>query len=194
MLKIIALVVVVLIAGVLIYAATKPDTFRVQRSATINASPEKIFPLINDLHTFNTWNPYDKKDPNATGSYSGPASGKGAAYAFEGNKDVGKGNIEITESSPTSKVTMALNMLSPFEAHNIVEFTLEPAGDTTNVTWAIHGPMPYMSKVMCIFFDMDNMVGKDFEKGLSDLKAVVETSTASERTPFEIGPEIMRRG
>ncbi len=175
MLKIIALAIVVVVAAVLIYAATKPDTFRIQRSATINAPEEKIFPLINDLHSFNTWNPYDQKDPNAKGSYSGPASGRGAAYAFDGNKDVGKGNIEITESLPTAKVTMALNMLSPFEAHNIVEFTLEPAGNTTNVTWAIHGPVPYMSKVMCLFFNMDNMVGNDFEKGLSDLKTVAET-------------------
>jgi hypothetical protein len=175
MLKIIALVLVVLIAAVLIYAATKPDTFRIQRSASINATPEKIFPLINDLHSFNTWNPYEKKDPNAKGSYSGPASGKGAAYTFDGNKNVGKGNIEITESSPTSKVTMNLNMLKPFEAHNIVEFTLQPMGDTTNVTWAIHGPVPYISKVMCLFFNMDNMVGNDFEKGLNDLKTVAET-------------------
>jgi hypothetical protein len=174
MFKIMAIVVVVLIAAVLIYAATKPDTFRVQRSAAIKASPEKIFPLINDLHSFNTWNPYAKKDPNAKGSYSGPASGTGAAHEFEGNKDVGKGNIEILESSPSSKVTMALNMLSPFEAHNIVEFTLEPVGETTNVRWAIHGPMPFMSKVMCLFFDMDRMVGKDFEQGLSDLKATAE--------------------
>jgi hypothetical protein len=174
MVKIMAIVVVVVIAAVLVYAATKPDTFRVQRSASIKASPEKIFPLINDLHRFNTWNPYAKKDPNAKGSYSGPASGQGAAHAFEGNKDVGKGNIEILESAPSSKVTMALNMLSPFEAHNIVEFTLEPVGETTNVTWAIHGPMPFMSKIMCLFFDMDRMIGTDFEQGLSDLKATAE--------------------
>jgi hypothetical protein len=103
------------------------------------------------------------------GSYSGPTSGKGAAYAFDGNKDVGTGSIEITESSPTSKVTMTLNMLKPFEAHNIVEFTLQPVGETTHVTWAIHGPVPYISKVMCLFFSMDNMVGKDFETGLADL-------------------------
>jgi hypothetical protein len=174
MLKITAIVIVVLIAAVLIYAATRPDTFRVQRSTNIHASTEKIFPLINDLRNFNTWNPYARKDPNATGSYSGPASGKGAAHAFEGNKDVGKGNIEILESSPSSKVTMALNMLSPFEAHNIVEFTLEPVGESTNVTWAIHGPMPFMSKIMCLFFDMDRMIGTDFEQGLSDLKATAE--------------------
>ncbi len=175
MLKIIAIVVVVLIAAVLIYATTKPDTFRVQRSASIKAPPEKIFPLINDLRSFNTWNPYEKKDPNVKGSYSGPASGKGAAYAFDGNKDVGKGNIEIVESSPTSKVTMKLNMIKPFEAHNIVEFTLQPVGDTTNVTWAIHGPLPYIAKVIHIFFNMDSMVGKDFEMGLTNLKTVSET-------------------
>jgi hypothetical protein len=174
MLKITAIVIVVLIAAVLLYAATRPDTFRVQRTANIHASPERIFPLINDLRRFNTWNPYAKKDPNAKGSYSGPPSGIGAAHAFEGNKDAGKGNIEITESSPPAKVTMALNTLSPFEAHNVVEFTLEPAGETTTVTWAIHGPMPFMSKVMCLFFDMDRMIGTDFEKGLRDLKTTAE--------------------
>ncbi len=175
MFKIIALVAVVLIIALLVYAATKPDTFRVQRSASIKALPEKIFPLINDLRSFNTWNPYEKKDPNVKGSYSGPASGKGAAYAFDGNKDVGKGSIEIVESSPPSKVTMRLTMIKPFEAHNIVEFTLEAKGDSTNVTWAMHGPLPYIAKVIHIFFNMDSMVGKDFETGLTNLKTVSET-------------------
>jgi len=174
MVKTIAIVVVVLLAALLIYAATKPDTFRVQRSASIKAPPEKIFPLINDLRSFKTWNPYEKKDPNMKGNYSGPSSGKGAAYAFDGNKDVGKGSIEITESSPPSKVTMTLNMIEPFEAHNIVEFTLEAKGEATNVTWGMHGPSPYMAKLMGIFCNMDSMIGKDFEAGLANLKTIAE--------------------
>ena len=174
MFKIIAIVVVVLVVALLIYAATKPDDFRVQRSASIKAPSEKIFPLISDLRSFNTWNPYEKKDPNMKGNYSGPSSGKGAAYAFDGNKDVGKGSIEITESSPTSKVTMKLNMMEPFEAHNIVEFTLQAVGDTTNVTWAMSGHTPYVAKIVHVFFDMDSMVGKDFEIGLANLKVVAE--------------------
>lgn len=175
MLKISAIVVVVLIGGVLIFAATKPDTFQVQRQTSINAPPEKIFPLINDLRSFNTWNPYEKKDPNMNGNYSGPSSGKGATYAFDGNKDVGKGSIEITKSSPPFKVTMTLNMTHPFEAHNIVAFTLQPVGDSTSVTWSMQGPLPYVAKVIHLFFNMDSMVGKDFETGLANLKTVAET-------------------
>lgn len=174
MLKIIGIVVVVLIAAVLLHAANKPDTFSVQRSASIQAPPERIFPLINDLRAFNTWNPFEKKDPNLKGRYSGPAGGKGAGYAFEGNKDVGKGSIEILESSSPSRVTMRLSMIEPFKVQNIVEFTLAPIGGATNVTWVMQGPAPFLAKIIHVFIDMDQMVGKDFEAGLSNLKAAVE--------------------
>ena len=174
MFKTIAIVVVVLIAAVLIFAATKPDTFRVQRAASIKAPPEKIFALINDLRSFNTWNPYEKKDPAMKRTYSGAASGKGAIYEWDGNKDIGQGRMEITDTSPPSKVTFQLDFVKPFEAHNIAEFRLEPAGDATNVTWALHGPSPYVSKLMGVFFNMDKMIGKDFEDGLANLKAIAE--------------------
>jgi hypothetical protein len=174
MFKIITIGVVILVAAVLIYAATRPDSFRIQRAASIKAPPEKIFPLINDLRSFNTWNPYERKDPNLKGSYSGPSSGKGAAYAFDGNRDVGRGSIEITESSPPFKVTMKLDMMQPFEAHNLVEFMLQPVGDTTNVTWGMQGPLPYVAKVIHLCFTMDSMVGKDFETGLANLKSIAE--------------------
>ena len=174
MLKIIGIVVVVLIAAVLLHAANKPDTFSVQRSASIQAPPERIFPLINDLRAFNTWNPFEKKDPNLKGRYSGPAGGKGAGYAFEGNKDVGKGSIEILESSSPSRVTMRLSMVEPFKVQNIVEFTLAPIGGVTNVTWAMQGPAPFLAKIIHVFIDMDKMVGRDFEAGLANLKAAVE--------------------
>jgi uncharacterized protein YndB with AHSA1/START domain len=174
MLKIIGVVIILLIAGVLLHAANKPDTFRVERSASIQAPPERIFPLINDLRAFNTWNPFEKKDPNLKGRYSGPASGRGAGYAFDGNKDVGKGSIEILESSPPSKVAMRLSMVEPFEVRNTVEFTLVPIGGSTNVTWAMQGPAPYIAKIIHVFIDMDRMVGKDFEAGLAGLKAAAE--------------------
>jgi cellulose synthase/poly-beta-1,6-N-acetylglucosamine synthase-like glycosyltransferase len=174
MLKIIAIVVVVLLAALLIYAATKPDTFRVQRSASIKAPPEKIFVLINDFHSWGTWSPYEKKDPAMKRTYSGAANGKGAVYEWDGDKNVGKGRMEITESSPPSQVTIKLDFIKPFEAHNIVEFTVEPKGDSGNVTWAMHGHTPYIAKVVHVFFDMDSMVGKDFENGLANLKAVAE--------------------
>jgi hypothetical protein len=175
MLKLTGLAVVLVVGGLLILAAMRPDTFRVQRSASIQAPPEKIFPLINDLKRFNAWNPFDKKDPNLKGSYSGAASGKGAAYAFEGNKDVGRGSLEIIDSVPASEVRMSLHMLAPMEARNVVEFSLKPDGQATRVTWSMQGPMPFVAKIFGIFCDMDGMIGKEFESGLANLKAIVES-------------------
>ncbi len=174
MLKTILIIVVLAIAALLALAATKPDTFSVQRSASIKAPPEKIFPLINDLHGFNTWNPWMKKDPNMKVAYSGPDSGKGAAHDWDGNNDVGKGRLEIMDSTPASKVTMKLQMIKPMEANNTVDFTLEPKGNSTLVTWSMNGSVPFAAKIMHVIFDMDKMVGTDFEAGLANLKVVAE--------------------
>ncbi len=173
MLKTILLAVVAVIGLLLIYAATRPDTFRVERSARVNAPPERVFALINDLHRFNTWNPYEKKDPAIKGQYSGNASGPGAAYAWQSDK-VGVGQIEIVDVAAPQRVTMKLDFVKPFEAHNIVEFTLKPDADATEVTWAMHGPAPFVSKLMGVFVNMDRMVGKDFEDGLGNLKTAAE--------------------
>jgi uncharacterized protein YndB with AHSA1/START domain len=140
----------------------------------INAPPEKIFALINDLHRWGSWSPYEKKDPTMKRTHSGAANGKGAVYEWEGNRDIGTGRMEITDTSPPSRVSIKLDFIKPFEAHNNVEFTLEPNGHSTNVTWALHGPASYTSKVMSVVFNMDRMVGKDFEAGLAGLKAVAE--------------------
>lgn len=175
MLKLTLLVIALLVGGVLILAATRPDTFRVQRTAIVQAPADKIYPLISDLRQFNTWNPYEKKDPNIVGAYSGPATGPGAAYAFTGNKDVGKGAIRITSATP-EVVRMDLVMLEPFEADNRVEFRIEPAGSATKVTWALEGKAPFVAKVIHLFLDMDSMVGKDFESGLAGLKKLAEAS------------------
>lgn len=174
MIKIIALIIVVLIVTVLGYAATRPGIFRIQRATRIKAPAEKIFALIDDFHSWGAWSPYEKKDPAMKKSYTGPATGKGAVYEWEGNGNVGTGRIEITEASSPSRVAMTLDFVKPFEAHNIVEFTLEPQGDTTNVTWAMHGPNSFMAKLMQVFFNMDRMVGKDFEAGLADMKTAAE--------------------
>lgn len=175
MFKTIAVLFIVLLAALLGFAATKPDAFRVQRATRIKAPPEKIFGLINDLHSWGSWSPYEKKDPAMKRTHSGAASGKGAVYEWEGNNEIGVGRMEITESSPPAKVTINLDLVKPFEAHNMVEFTLEAQDDSTNVTWAMHGPSPYISKVIGIFIDMDSMVGKDFEIGLANLKTLTET-------------------
>ena len=174
MIKKIAIAIAVLIAGVLIFAATKPDSFRVQRAASVKAPPEKVFALINDFKRWDAWSPWEKKDPAMKRTWGAVTSGKGARYAWEGNSDVGQGSMEIAESVPPSKITLKLDFVKPFEGHNIVEFTLEPKGDFTNVTWTIQGPMPYISKVISVFCNMDSMIGKDFEAGLASMKAVAE--------------------
>ena len=184
---IVAIVIAVLIAAVLVYAATRPDSFRVQRTSAINAPPETIFPLIDDLHAHTTWSPFEK-DPAMKRTHSGAPRGKGAVYEWEGNRQVGRGRIAITESTPPSKVIMALDMFTPFEAHNIVEFSVEPGAAprattnvTTNVTWAMHGRQPYMAKLFGTFVNCDKMVGSQFEEGLAKLKALAERQGASER-------------
>jgi uncharacterized protein YndB with AHSA1/START domain len=174
MLKTIGIVIVVLIAALLAYAATQPDTFRVQRAASIKAPPEKVFAVLNDFQRWETWSPWEKKDPAMKRTFSAVSGGKGAQYAWEGNREVGQGRMEIAESVAPSRLAIKLDFVKPFEAHNIVEFTLEPKGDSTNVTWAMHGPMPYISKLVTVFVNMDSMVGKDFEAGLANLKTVAE--------------------
>jgi uncharacterized protein YndB with AHSA1/START domain len=174
MFKIIGIVVVVVIAGILIFAAMQPDKFHVSRQASIKAPAEKILPLITNLHGWTTWSPYEKKDPNMKRTFSGPESGKGAAYAWDGDKNVGAGSMEIVEVTPPTKVRFKLDFLRPMEGHHFATFTLEPRGESTIVEWALDGDMPFLSKVMCLFFNMDKMVGTDFEQGLTSLKALVE--------------------
>ncbi len=174
MFKILGIVIALAIAGILVFAMTKPDTFWVQRSVGIKAPPEKIFALINDFKAWETWSPWEKKDPAMKRTFGAITSGKGAQYAWEGNKDVGQGSMEITEVVPSSRIVLKLDFLKPFEAHNTVEFTLAAQGDTTTVTWAMHGPANFMSKLMQVFMSMDSMVGKDFEAGLATLKVVAE--------------------
>lgn len=174
MLPIILLAIAVPVGGVLAYAATKPKTFRVERRRRINARPETIFAFLNDFHRWPDWSPWEKLDPAMNRAHSGAPSGKGAVYDWEGNKKVGKGRMEITASKPSSALTIQLDFLKPFEAHNTTEFTLEPDGDATNVTWAMHGPATYVTKVMTVFMSMDKMVGKDFEAGLDNLQALAE--------------------
>jgi hypothetical protein len=172
--EIIAIAVVVLIAGVLVFAAVRPGTFSVQRTTSINATPDKIFPFIEDFNRWRLWSPYENKDPAMKRTVSGAGSGKGAVYEWDGNSQVGKGRIEITEASAPSRVTIKLDMIKPMEGHNIVNFTLEPRSGATQVTWTMRGSCTYMAKVMGLFLDMDKMIGKDFEIGLANLKTQAE--------------------
>jgi uncharacterized protein YndB with AHSA1/START domain len=175
--EIIAVIAVLLaaaIAAVLILALRKPGTLRVQRVAAIKAPPEKLFALISDFREWRAWSPYEDRDPDLQRSYSGAANGKGAVYEWNGNKNVGSGRMEILDAPAPRKVVIKLDFLKPFEAHNTAEFTFVPQGDTTNVTWLMHGPAPLMSKVMQVFMNMDNMIGKDFAAGLANLKRITE--------------------
>jgi uncharacterized protein YndB with AHSA1/START domain len=174
MFKTIAIVVVLAIAALLIYAATRPDTFSVQRSARIKAAPEKIYALINDFPSWPTWSPWEKLDPEMKRTLSGPPSGKGSIYEWSGSGKVGAGRMEITDTLPASKVVIKLDFIQPFEGHNVTEFTLAPQGDSTEVNWVMSGPAPFISKLMGLFMDMDKMIGKDFETGLANMKAAAE--------------------
>jgi carbon monoxide dehydrogenase subunit G len=177
-LKIIAIIVVLAVVVVLVLASRKPDHFRVQRSASIAAPPERIFPLINDFHRWGAWSPYEHKDPDMKRTFSGPGSGRGSTYEWTGNSNIGSGRMEIVESSAPSRVAIQLDFLKPFDAHNMATFTMEPAGRGTNVTWAMDGPTPFVGKIMHVFFNMDRMVGTDFEAGLANLKTAAEHEPA----------------
>ena len=171
---IVAIVLAIAIAIVLILAAAKPDTFSVRRAATVRAPAEKIFPLINDFHRWGTWSPYENRDPAMKRSYSGPANGVGAVYGWDGNNNVGAGRMEILDASAPAKIVIKLDFFKPFEGHNTAEFTMLPQGDATNVTWVMHGPASFMSKLMQVFMNLDRMIGKDFETGLANLKRLTE--------------------
>lgn len=166
--------IVVLVVGLLAYAATRPDSFRVERSTTINAPAEVIFPLIDDYRRWNAWSPWETRDPAMKKTYSGAGSGVGAVYEWAGNSEVGTGRMETTGSVAPSKITIDLHFMKPFEARNTTEFSLADQDGTTTVTWAMYGPSPFISKVMGLFVSMDEMVGGDFATGLANLKSAAE--------------------
>ncbi|MFV3411267.1 SRPBCC family protein [Pseudomonas nitroreducens] len=174
MLKWIALVMVLAVAVVLVLAANRPGTFRVERTARIQAPPEKVQGYIEDFHLWAQWSPFEKLDPQMQRNFSGTDKGRGAVYAWEGNGKAGAGRMEILEIDPGSRVTIALDFRKPFTASNTAEFTLVPRDGGTEVTWAMFGPVPFVAKIMHLFFDVDRMVGKDFEAGLANLKALAE--------------------
>ena len=174
MIRTVAVIIALLVAAILIYAATRPDAFRIERSTSIKAPPEKVFALINDFHQWEAWSPWEKIDPEIKRTYRGALSGKGAVYAWSGNKDIGQGRMEIIESSSPASVVLKLDFITPFEAHNTVEFTLVAQGNSTTVTQAMYGPSPFISKLMGLFFSMEKMVGEKYEEGLANLKLIAE--------------------
>jgi len=174
--KRIALVLALLVAGVLLFALTKPDEFRVHRAISINAAPENVFALINDFHQWGAWSPWEKKDPAMKRTFSGAGSGKGSVYAWEGDSTVGAGRMEILETTSPSRILIDLQFFAPMEGHNTAEFLLQSQAGVTNVSWTMRGPNPYIAKLMQVFFDIGDFVGKDFEKGLASMKLAAEKS------------------
>jgi uncharacterized protein YndB with AHSA1/START domain len=165
------LVIVAVLAG---YAATRPDTFRIVRTTTIGAPPEQIFPLINDFDHWLAWSPYERKDPDMERERRGALEGPGSVYAWDGDRQIGKGSMEIVAAEPPSRVAIQLDFERPMVARNEVVFTLEPAPAGTEVTWTMTGRHNWLGKLAGVFMDVDGMVGRDFEAGLASLKAQVE--------------------
>jgi FlaG/FlaF family flagellin (archaellin) len=176
MIKIIIVALIVVIAAVLVLAATRPDTFRVERSAQISAPPEKILSLVNDFHQWGAWSPYEKLDPAMKRTYAGAAAGKGAVYEWEGNSKAGQGRMQIIDAAPT-RTAIQLDFIKPFAANDIAEFTALAQGDATRVTWSMEGQSPFIHKVVGLFLNMDKMIGGDFETGLANLKTLAEKAS-----------------
>ncbi len=169
-----AVIIAAVASAVAAYAAGRPEAFEVSRTVTIAAPPERIYPLIESLRAFNTWNPFLKADPATRLVYSGPEQGLGAAHAWEGNGKVGAGRVEITEAVAPSRVAMRLDMIKPMKASNTVVFSLTPAAGSTAVTWQMSGKHGLMGKLVGLCVDTDRMCARAFETGLADLKAKAE--------------------
>lgn len=173
-LLIVLLALVVLVAGILVIAASRPDTFRYERRATITAPPTVVFGLVNDVRRFQDWSPWAKLDPDCKVAFTGPVAGEGATWAWEGNNKVGTGRATVTASRPAELVALRLEFLKPFQATNAAEFTFRAENGGTVVTWSMTGKNNFFFKIFGLFVDCEKMVGKDFEKGLASMKALAE--------------------
>jgi uncharacterized protein YndB with AHSA1/START domain len=169
-------VLVGIVVVFVIVVATRPADFRVSRSVTMTAPPSAVFPHVNELKKWESWSPWMKLDPNAKSSFEGPASGKGAAMSWAGNNQVGEGKMTITESKPDELVRFHLEFYKPMAGTSEAEFTFKPEGNQTTVTWTMSGKNNFIGRAMCLFMNMDKMVGGQFENGLASMKALVEAA------------------
>lgn len=173
-LKIAGGLVLAAVVVVLGLASRKPDSFRIERKAVIAAPPEKVFPYLDDPKLTQEWSPWEKKDPNIKKTFSGAAKGKGAVYEWDGNREVGAGRAEIVESVAPRLVVQELHFLRPMDDRGVARYEVAPAPGGSEITWSMEGKSTFPSKIMCVFMDMDKMVGGEFEKGLASLKAIAE--------------------
>src|SRR5215207_10159075 len=162
--------IVVVVTLLTIFIATRPSEFSVSRSANMAATPAAVFAQLNDFHKWEAWSPWVKMDPNAKSTFEGPTSGEGAKFTWDGNNEVGAGNMIITESVPDDHVRIRLEFVRPFAGVNDTLFTIKPAGDKTDVIWTMSGRNNFMAKAMSLFMDCDKMVGPQFEKGLANME------------------------
>src|SRR5262245_31670342 len=176
MFKIILIALVVVVIGFVLLVAMQPSEFRIVRSATISALQPAVFAQVNDFHKWEAWSPWAKLDPAAKTTFEGPSAGMGAVFRWVGNKEVGEGSMTITESRPSDLIRIRLEFLKPFAATNTAQFSFNPAGNQTEVTWSMEGRNNFIAKAVCLFMDMDKMVGGQFESGLANMKAVVEAA------------------
>lgn len=183
------IILMVAIAGILVMAAMKPDTFSYQRSLVMNAPQEKIYDLLIDYHNWNRWSPYEKKDPNMKRTFSGAESGVGAKYAWSGNDEVGEGHMEIVRAKKPVSINIGLHFTKPFQGDNEVIFSILPHGKQTEVTWSMTGSNPFMCKLMGTFMDIEKMCCDDFTQGLTTLKNEVEKDQSTEPEIQEAQPE-----
>jgi uncharacterized protein YndB with AHSA1/START domain len=181
MLKRVAVIAAALIAVLALVIATRPAHLHVERSLAISAPPALVFPLINDFHAWASWSPWEKLDPNMKREISGAPQGKGALYSWSGNDQVGVGSMEITDSAAPEQVKIRLEFKQPWQATNATTFTLVPTKQGTRVTWAMDGENNFGAKAMSMFMNMDEMIGKDFEAGLTNLGAMAEAAAEQQR-------------
>ena len=167
------LIVIVLLA---VFVAFQPSTYKVERSATINAPAPTVFAQVNDFHKWNDWSPWAKLDPAMKQTYEGASAGTGAVYTWAGNSEVGEGRMSIAESHPSDLIKIKLAFLKPFAANSDTTFTFQPEGNQTRVTWSMVGDKNFIAKAFHLVMNIDKMVGADFEKGLAQLKTVSESA------------------
>jgi len=171
-------VVAALILLFVIVVAMQPSTFHVERSMAIDAPADRVFPNVNDLRAWDHWSPWAKLDPDAVNSYEGAEKGEGAIFKWAGNEEVGEGSMTIVESVPHERVRLRLAFIKPFEDVADVEFTFQPEGDATKVTWAMSGENNFVGKLFSMFMDLDTMIGEKYEQGLANMKKLAESQSS----------------
>ena len=194
MLKKVLIGVAAVILLFVIVVALQPSDFRITRTAKMAAPPAAPFAQVNDFHNWEAWSPWAKLDPEAKETFDGASSGVGAKFAWAGNSDVGEGRMTITESRPHELILINLEFIKPFAATNTTEFTFKPEGDETLVTWSMSGKNNFMGRAFCLFMNMDQMVGADFEKGLAAMKSIVEAAPPETAPAGESAPAAESRG